>query len=184
MEKVEFTTAKTILDLQQILLLQKANQPKNLTEEEIKTQGFVTVEHNFDLLQKMNSPYPHIIAKLDNKVVGYALVMLPELKKEIPILWSLFKKIDELKVEEGDLKNLRYFVMGQICVDKNHRGQGVFGGLYQKMAETMRPHFDYIITEIAVRNTRSMRAHSREGFETLAIDKNAKEEWVVVGLKL
>lgn len=182
--KITFTTAQTDQDLQQILHLQKENQPKNLSPEEIQAQGFVTVEHNFPLLKKMNFPHPHIIAKIDNQVVAYALVMLSAMREEIPVLISMFEKIDKLTINGQPLAEIPYFVMGQVCVAKSCRGQGVFGGLYRKMAEEMKSDFDYIITEIATRNTRSMRAHEREGFEVLLKFKDAVEEWAIVGLKI
>lgn len=182
--EIIYGVAQNDADLHQILALQTANQSKNLSLEEIQAQGFVTVEHSFPLLKKMNNPYPHIIATLDNQVVGYALVMLSELRNEIPVLISMFEKIDKLVVEDRPMSEYAYFVMGQICVAKEVRGSGVFGGLYQKMAAVMRSDFDYIITEIATRNTRSMRAHAREGFKVLLQFNDGFEEWAIVGLKI
>lgn len=182
--KIHFTTAQTDQDLHQILALQKENRPRNLTSEEVKAQGFVTVEHDFSLLKKMNSPYPHIIAKADNQVVAYALVMLSALRKDIPVLVLMFEKIDGLMIDGKPMNDFSYFVMGQVCVAKSCRGQGVFGGLYRKMAEEMRSDFDYIITEIATRNSRSMRAHEREGFKILLEFEDGQEEWAIVGLKI
>lgn len=182
--EINFTTAQTAEDLQQILDLQQANQPKNLTSEEIKAYGFITVVHDFSLLERMNAPFPHIIAKADNQVVGYVLVMLPELRTEIPVLFSMFEKIDELTIGGQPMSEFSYFVMGQVCVSKYFREQGIFGGLYQKMASEMKEIFDYIITEIATRNTRSMRAHEREGFQVLLEFNDGLENWVIVGLKI
>ncbi|MFT4758763.1 MAG: hypothetical protein ACI9XO_001480 [Paraglaciecola sp.] len=182
--QISFTTANSDLDLDQILILQKENRPKNLSPQEIKAQGFVTVEHDFRLLKRMNSPHPHIIAKADNQVVAYALVMLSELRDDIPVLVPMFEKIDKLMVEGQPMSDFSYVVMGQVCVAKTCRGQGVFGGLYQKMAEEMKGDFDYIITEIATRNTRSIRAHEREGFTTLLEFDDGVEDWAIVGLKI
>lgn len=72
--------------------------------------------------------------------------------------------------------------MGQICVADGYRGQGVFDGLYAKMKETCRRDYDLVITEIAERNARSIRAHERVGFQTLHTfsDEVAKEDWRVV----
>jgi len=182
--KITFTTAQSDQDLHQILHLQKENQPRNLTPEEIKAQGFVTVEHDFPLLKKMNAPHPHIIAKADNQVVAYALVMLSELRNDIPVLVSMFEKIDGLTIDGQPMSDFSYVVMGQVYVAKSCRGKGVFGGLYQKMALEMKANFDYIITEIATRISRSIRAHEREGFETLLEFNDGLEEWAIVGRKI
>jgi RimJ/RimL family protein N-acetyltransferase len=72
--------------------------------------------------------------------------------------------------------------MGQVCVAEGYRGRGVFDGMYQKMKEVCRADYDFVITEIAERNTRSIRAHERVGFEILHTfsDAVAGEDWRVV----
>ena len=75
---------------------------------------------------------------------------------------------------------MTYFVMGQVCVAKDFRGQQVFSDLYQKMKTEMSSHFDCIVTEIATRNTRSIRAHEKVGFETIHIYEDETEEWAIV----
>ena len=177
---IEYTVAKTRGDLQQILVLQSTNLPVNISTEEAKDQGFVTVHHHYDLLESMNQPHPHIIAKAEGQVVGYTLVMLPEFGRRIPVLLPMFDKINQLIYEGIPLRESGYFVMGQVCVAKAFRGKGVFAGLYQKMKEKMSIHFKYILTEIATRNTRSMRAHQKVGFKTIHCYKTDSEEWAIV----
>ena len=65
-------------ELEQILKLQQDNLPSVVSEEIKKTEGFVTVHHDFDILNKMNEVCPHIIATSDEKVVGYTLCMHPK----------------------------------------------------------------------------------------------------------
>jgi len=177
---VQFTTAKDKNDVQQILDLQCINLPINISDSEAKEQGFVTVHHDFELLSAMNAPYPHIIAKDGDQVIGYTLVMLKDFGDKIPVLQPMFEKTNSLQYNGDSLKETPYFVMGQVCVDKAYRGQGIFAGLYQKMKTEMSPHFKYIITEIATRNTRSMRAHEKVGFETIHIFQTPEEEWAIV----
>ena len=47
-----------------------------------------------------------------------ALVMLKEYRNEIEILKPLFNLVDTLIFDNNPLQEARYFVMGQICVDK------------------------------------------------------------------
>lgn len=182
---VTYGISSTEEELKGILELQQINLQKSITADELKSQGFVTVEHDLDLLTRMNSPYGHIIAKEDDKVVGYTLVELPEWKYEIPVLIEMFDQIDSITYEGESLGESKYFTMGQVCVAKSHRGQGVFAGLYAEMKRRMSPDFDYIITEIASRNYRSLRAHEKIGFEVIKIYKIGDgEEWVLVLWKL
>ena len=78
------------------------------------------------------------------------------------------------------LKDRRYYVMGQVCVAKAYRGKGVFDRLYAAHREHLRHRFDACVTEISVRNPRSLRAHARVGFEELERYRDAADEWVVV----
>ena len=171
-------------DLQGILELQQANLAAAVSIEEAIKEGFVTVEHDLDLLTKMNSPFPHIIAKSDDDVIGYVLVMLRDLADEIPVLIPMFQQINNTSYKGQLLNRYKYFVMGQVCIDKAFRGQGVFSGLYKEMIKRMKADFDFIITEISTRNTRSIRAHEKMGFEVVKTYEADGEDWVIVLLEL
>ncbi len=164
---IQFDFARTDDDFRQILALQKANLKQRISSEEAKQEGFVTVDHTFEVLQKMNSPHPHIVARDGDKIVAYALVMLSQMATEIPILFGMFEQINSTPYKNAYLKDLNYFVMGQICIAKEYRGQGVFQGLYQKLDEAMKNHFAYIITLISLHNPRSCKAHQKVGFEII-----------------
>jgi GNAT superfamily N-acetyltransferase len=110
--------------------------------------------------------------------------MLEKWRTEIPVLVPMFEEIDRIRYKGQLLKEARYIAMGQVCVDKIYRGQGVFAGLYLEMSRLMKRHFDIIITEISSRNTRSLRAHEKVGFEVLREYEAGGELWVVVGLAL
>ena len=103
------------------------------------------------------------------------------------VLYPLFEMLDTLSWKGSSLRdNTRWFVMGQVCVASGYRGTGIFDGLYRKMAEEYRDRFDLTVTEVASRNTRSLRAHARVGFQTLHVyrDATTDEEWHVVALDL
>lgn len=177
---IEFKTSHSQDELEQILKLQSLNLPTNITEEELKQQGFVTVKHDFDLLSRMNTPYQHIIAKDGDNVIGYALVMLRDFVDEIPVLQPMFEQINQIDYKGKKLGNSRYFVMGQVCVAKDYRSKGVFSGLYQHMKTCMAPNFDCIVTEISSRNSRSKNAHAKVGFETIKTYQDSHDEWEIV----
>jgi ribosomal protein S18 acetylase RimI-like enzyme len=179
---IAYGTANNDNDLRQILDLQARNLPQNISTSEAKSQGFVTAHHNLSLLKKMNVPYPHIVAKDGNKTIGYALVMQRSFATEIPVLTPMFEQINSLSFDGKKLGESKYFVMGQVCIEKGYRGQGVFKNLYAEMQKRMSPYFDYIITEVAMRNTRSMRAHEKAGFEVIH-QYTASEDWAIILLR-
>ena len=165
-------------EIRQILALQASNLPRNLTAMEIWAEGFLTVEHTFDLLVKMNTVFPHTVALHNEKVIGYALSMHPQFRLEIDILKSMFLKIRNLVPD-----TLNYLVMGQICIAKTHRRQGVFRGLYEHMKTFISKEFDAIITEVDTKNNRSLNAHKAIGFKELHRYTADGREWSLIILK-
>ena len=174
-----YTTAKNDKDLKEILQLQKRNLEASITTDESQKEGFVTVDHDFDLLAKMNVPFPHIIAK-DEVVVGYALVMQRSFANDIPVLIPMFEQINSIDYNGKLLAQEKYFIMGQVCISKGYRGQGLFRGLYEKMRDEMSPHFKYVITEVSERNQRSLRAHLKVGFKDVKQYEADGEKWIIL----
>lgn len=184
--KVCFTTVSTPEEVLQILELQQKNLAVSLSAEKMASQGYVTVRHDPAVLQRMNEVAPAVVAKDGDRVVGYALVMPRAFAPEVPILEPMFEMLNGLSWKNQPLKdNPRWFVMGQICVAEGYRGMGIFDGLYLKMKEVYRQNYDFTVTEVAERNTRSMRAHERVGFQTLHIypDATTGEVWRVIVLE-
>lgn len=167
-------------DLSSILALQRKNLSSSLSLEEQTTEGFVTVQHRIEQLVLLHHSAPQIIAKENEIIVGYALVMPPALKSTIAVLTPLFERLSTLKYKGIPLQELRYYVMGQICVAKSHRGQGVVEKLYATHRAFLAHQYDYCITEISTRNLRSMRAHIKQGFELIHQFSDATDEWNIV----
>ena len=171
---------ETPLDLTRILSLQKKNTTTAVSLEEIASQGFVTVEHSFAQLEKMQALTPQIIAVKEQDLVGYALVMPRELKNIIPVLIPMFDLLDTLSYKGQAVKDLSFYVMGQVCVAKEFRGQGVFRQLYAAHKSLLSKQYNYCITEVSTRNLRSMQAHFAIGFELLHRFTDAQDEWNIV----
>ena len=175
---ITYTQASTIDHLEQILLLQQQNLPKNLTDKEKEREGFLTVEHSFEVLKAMNEECRHIIALENGKVVAYALCMHPKFAESIEVLRPMFQEISQ--IVKGK-KN--YMVMGQICVAKTNRGQGIFRKLYETMKEKLPEGFDTIITEVDAKNQRSVNAHKAIGFSEIKRYKADGKVWSLITLK-
>lgn len=178
---ITYTTANTA-DFSGILALQRINLPKALTEVEIKSQGFVTLQHSLELLQRMNQIESHIIAKDQDKVIAYILAMTNRSRADIPVLSSLFEQLEQLQYQGASIASYHYLIVGQACVDKAYRGQGVFDDCYSYYQEVYAPKYDFAITAISTKNPRSLRAHQRVGFQQVHsfLDADQKEWWVVL----
>ncbi|MEX0287912.1 MAG: GNAT family N-acetyltransferase [Flavobacteriaceae bacterium] len=176
--QLNYCPSKTDVELRQILSLQKKNLPRAISEEEKIKEGFVTVSHSFELLQRMHKVCPHTIVKDGESVVGYALSMHPKFGLEIEVLKPMFEEIKTIIPD-----NERYIVMGQICIAKRYRGLGIFRKLYAKMAELVKPNFDTIITEVDADNTRSLNAHYAIGFRDIKKYIAGGTEWCLISLK-
>lgn len=163
-------------ELYQILELQHKNIPTSISDAEKQKEGFVTVQHDFKTLKMMNNVCAHSIAKHNNSVVGYALSMVKEFKNTIPVLQPMFKEI-ELCI---NVTTTNYITMGQICIDKAYRKQGLFKALYKFMQLQLRSKFDILITEVDVNNTRSLNAHKAVGFTELKRYIFNNQEWVLL----
>ena len=158
-------------DLEQILALQRANLVAT-------SDGFVTVRHTLEILEAMHATMPSVVARDDGgAIVGYALSMTQAIAPLLSILGPMFARLARLPTLAGR----RWYVMGQVCVAEAWRGRGLFDALYAEHRAVYAPSFDCLVTEIATRNPRSLRAHARVGFVEIDRYRDETDEWSVVG---
>jgi predicted GNAT superfamily acetyltransferase len=167
MAMIIYTTANSKNDLEGILHLQKANLPQSLTPAEIERQGFVTVHHSYEQLEKLNRVEKHVIAKHENNVIGYLLAMTQESKFDIPVLIPMFNAFNAIFYKEKKIAEHNYIVVGQVCIDKHYRGQGILDDCYNAYKKMYKKKYDFAITEIDATNSRSFNAHARIGFKQI-----------------
>ena len=158
---INYTTATTSKDLEGILALQKANLAKRLTAEEIQSQGFVTVDHSYQQLKKLNDIENHIIVRDNDKIAGYVLAMTQQSKSAIPVLLPIFKLFENILYRDKKIADYDYLVVGQVCIDKKFRGKGIFDNCYYAYKKHYSSKYDFAITEVANTNLRSLSAHKR-----------------------
>src|SRR5262245_11657243 len=103
-------------DLEGILALQRASRAPT-------QDGFVTVEHTLDILRAMHALAPSVVARdPQGAIVGYAIVMLREVRALLPILEPMFEMIERLPPAALSARpSPRWYVMGQIAVAPEHR---------------------------------------------------------------
>ncbi|RYM34986.1 GNAT family N-acetyltransferase [Brumimicrobium glaciale] len=178
---ITYSTSSNKTDLQGILTLQKANLKKNLSQEEIEKNGFVTVDHTPEALTDLANIEAHAIAKDGDKVVGYVLAMTKSSRYELPIIFPMFDEFDKIIYKGKIVSDYDYMLVGQACIDKDYRGQGLIENCFRVYKEAFSGRYDFSITEIAKSNIRSLKAHKKVGFEEIHsyVDGDGVE-WAVV----
>lgn len=178
------TIASTDQHLQEILALQRRYHTRALPAEVQSIEGFVYAEHTLPLLKRMAAQSPQAIALSEGHVVGYCLSLPFSLQAEVPALVPMFEQFRRCVYRSKPLLDYRLVVGGQVCVDRDHRGQGLLARLYGQLRVSLGQARDLCVTEIATRNQVSVRAHERMGFEIISTYTDAGEEWVIVAWDL
>lgn len=107
-------------------------------------------------LQLMNSIASHTIAKDGEKVVGYTLAVTKASIDLVSILSPMFVPFDPLHCRGKKVSDFDYLVIGQICVGKSHRGQGLFDRMYAAYREAFSETYSVATIEIAKSKSRSL----------------------------
>jgi GNAT superfamily N-acetyltransferase len=137
--------------------------------------------HTLEDLRKMNAIEQHIICKDNEKVIAYLLAMTIHSKNDLPVLFPMFEEFNKVIYKDKPLSSYNYVIVGQVCVDKDYRGQGILDECYEEYKRVFKGKYDFAITEISARNMRSIKAHLRIGFKEIhRYNSPDKEEWSIV----
>jgi hypothetical protein len=177
---MQITRASSTEELGAIAALQHANLRRNISAEEAAGQGFLTAEYSLDLLHQMHALEPAIIAKAGEQIAGYALVATKAIRHAHPLVADLFDAIDQLTYQNIPLISANYVVVGQLCVRKEFRGQGLVKKIYNHFRDSLADEYIYCITDVATTNLRSLKAHAEAGFEVISHTEYAGVGWEVV----
>ena len=177
---VEIKLVETEEELNGILLLQSKNLKRNLTQEEMDREGFVTAEYNIDIMKKMHEVRRSVIAKDGDEVVGYLIATTKAIKPHHALLSEFFDQLDKIDYKGKSLKDVDYMLGGQICVAKGYRGQGLFVKMHLFYRDAHRAEYPFCITDIDFANIGSLRAHEKVGFEELKVVTYWNVTWKIV----
>lgn len=176
--------AQSDAQLEGMLALQRRYLRQALTLQEQDTQGFVYLQHDLALLRRMSDALPQAIALYEGRVVGYCLALAVALRHQVPDLEPMFTQFERCSYLGKPLASYRYFVGGQVCVDRDFRGRGLAGRLYRHVRRSLPARYELCVTEIAARNRVSLASHERIGFRTMLDYSDGKEDWAVVAWDL
>jgi predicted GNAT superfamily acetyltransferase len=147
----------TIKDLSAVKTLQNANHYKNLTEKEMQKEGFVSVETDISVLEKILDNLGIIIAESKGKIIGYMIPMAFETAKDIPLLVPFVEKISKLEYQDKKIYDYNAIIAGQICVAKENKGVGIANKLNDMFLKMLKNKgYEMVITEVSSKNPRSL----------------------------
>jgi GNAT superfamily N-acetyltransferase len=182
---INLGVASSVQHFEQILDLQRRYHGSALSRDAQEREGFVFAEHSVPLLRRMSAELPQAIAVAnDDVVVGYCLSLCLSLRHELPTLAPMFEQFSRCAYHGRPLTSFRFFVGGQVCVDRAYRGRGLLARLYEQVRQSAPSSYELCVTEIAVRNQVSLRSHERMGFEAIATYSDGSEAWVIVAWDL
>lgn len=177
---VVITQVETEQELIGLKQLQVANLRKLVGESEAMKEGFLTSEYSIELLQDMHQIHPSIIAKEGDKVVGFVIVTTKSIYGRHPELDHLLNTLDAIEYKGELLINKKYILVGQLCVAKSHRGQGLVQSMYHYYKNIHAQQYDYLVTDISQANLRSIKAHKKSGFKTINVIQQVGNNWDIV----
>ena len=90
------------------------------------------------------------------------------------------RQFSPIRYKGRPLLDHRVYFMGQICVDPDYRGKGVFRLLYEFHRQQFYPQYEMLATEVSTSNPRSLRAHLSVGFTIVDTHKDEIDEWNVI----
>lgn len=159
--------ANSLRELEGIKELQLLNLKDHVSDEEKMVEGFVTANYTIEFLQEMNELEKSVVAKVDDRVVGYIIAAPRAIGSKHSILKELSATIDRCLYQGKSLESRNYIMSGQVCIAKDFRGSGLLPKLYNYFRECFQEKYDCCITEVDDRNDRSIRAHLRSGFQII-----------------
>jgi ribosomal protein S18 acetylase RimI-like enzyme len=154
-------------EVEQIKELQNQNLRLHISDEVAASEGFLTASYTMEYLQAMNADAPSVIAKAGDEVVGYAMVTTQALRDGHDLMADLFNTIDRTSYGGRLLCESDYVVVGQLCVAKEFRGLGLVQQLYNHFKNCYADRFEYLVTDVAQANIRSLKAHKKSGFQVI-----------------
>jgi hypothetical protein len=167
-------------ELQQIADLSFSNLSTNISKETKATEGFVSWSYPIATLNALHSIVPSVIVKDGDMLAGYALSLTRECVKAYPTMIPTLAHLSTMQYKGRSLDDSRLYLMGQICVRKDFRGQGIVGMLYQYHRQQFSDQYDMLLTEISTANPRSLKAHEKVGFKIIDCYREGQDDWNVV----
>jgi hypothetical protein len=167
-------------EITSLLELQYVNMVENLSVKEASEQGFLTFQYDETFISEMLTDMPQPVARDGELLVAYALATSKRAAALNPLTKTALNLCETLSINDKALRDMKYYILGQVCVKEGYRGKGIFDDLYLEHKKLFSNTYDCIVTEISQKNTRSLTAHKRIGFQVIHSYNDGKTDWDIV----
>ena len=149
-------------DIAGVLLLQSRNLSANLTAQE-KEQGFVTTPFTEEQIRQIITEEEGLfVAESSDQIVGYILAGSWDYFSQWGIFNYMVDRFPQLRFKDQQVTKESTFQYGPVCLDSNHRGQGLFNQLFEEMRLAFVKRYPVSITFVNQVNAISTAAHTRK----------------------
>lgn len=173
-------------DISQIMNIQSKNQRENLTPSQQKN-GYLSIAFSEDEFKDFNNNLCVVVAKEQDKVIGYCCISSATFNAQFPILDQIVAGISSYSIPatqdmptEG-----KTCIYGPVCIALSHRGKGVLQKLSSFGLEIAKERgYAYCFSFIAADNVRSLSAHMKLSFHKVGTVNHNNNEYLVIACKL
>lgn len=151
----------TFNDIHQVLALQKENLYANLTAIE-REDGFVTTPFTYAQIRAIITESGLFVTEIEDKIIAYAFAGSWKYFSQWEIFKVMVASFPQLIFDGKRINTRNTFQYGPICIQKNHRGNGVLQSIFEKMRIEMLKKYPISITFINKENKRSLFAHTQK----------------------
>jgi hypothetical protein len=170
-------------DFAGIVELQNRNLSWNLAERE-RSDGFLSTAFSIEHFKKMNEEVGIVVGVDDGKLCGYVCASTPEFNKCMPFPAAMLSYASKIAYKGQSLIKQRFCVTSPICIDRNHRGNGVYLELCNKMIELISGKYDLAVSFISTGNSRHLQAMKKMAWDKLGEFEKDGETFLLIVLAL
>lgn len=184
MNNVKFDIGRAVgPDFDQIVDLQNANSITVLSDEE-RADGFLSSAFSAAQFEEISTSVALVVARDNAQVIGFVCASTVASNRKLSLPAAMIARFPEIKIGSRCLEEMKSYIVGPVCIDKNYRGRGAFEGLYNRLFEETAKEFDVAIAFISTNNTRSVAAHKKVGMEEIDTFRWGDREFFIVGRSL
>jgi L-amino acid N-acyltransferase YncA len=173
-------------DLSQIMDIQSENQRENLTVSQQKN-GYLSIAFSEDEFKNFNKNLCVVVAKKQDKVIGYCCISSATFNAQLPILDQIVAGISSYSIPATQAVPTaeKTCIYGPVCIALSHRRKGVLKKLSTFGLEIAKEKgYTYCFSFIAAENVRSLSAHMKLSFHKVGTVNHNNNEYLVIACKL
>lgn len=151
-------------DLDQLVELQNQNLRSKLSEDE-QRDGFLSAGFTSKQFGEFNDNLAVVVGEDEGVLVGFLVTSTPEHNLSHALPAQMISRYPNLNFRGRALTAYKSLIAGPVCVAKEHRGKGIFEGMYEALPRILPEKIELAVTLVSTENPRSLRAHEKVGLE-------------------